>query len=252
MTLLDFDRWVKNHLALDECQGRDISLNGIQIGPDDRIVRKAAFAVDASLESFKKAADWGADLLFVHHGLFWGKPLALRGSHYQRIEAATSSGISLYAVHLPLDMHPELGNNAVMADMLELQDREAFGDYNGLKIGWKGRLPQEMSCDSIVQRLFGGYHGVNLLSFGPEKVRSLGIVSGGASREVEQAVNEGLDMYITGEPSHQTYHFCQEQGIHVLAAGHYQTETFGVRQMAAKAKEELNLECIFLDIPTGL
>lgn len=252
MTLLDFDRWVKSLLALDECRGRDISLNGIQIGPDEKEIRKVAFAVDASLESIEKAAQWGADLLFVHHGLFWGKPLAIRGSHYKRIDAALKGGVSLYAVHLPLDMHAQLGNNGAIAAKLELEELEAFGDYQGLKIGWKGRLARDMTCDDIVQRLFGGYHDINLLSFGPEKIRTLGIVSGGASRIVEQAVDESLDLYITGEPSHETYHYCQEQGINVLAAGHYQTETFGVRQMAARAEEDLKLECIFLDIPTGL
>jgi dinuclear metal center YbgI/SA1388 family protein len=252
MTLLEFDRWVRSILAIDETHGRDRSLNGIQIGPDHRVIKKIAFAVDASLAGFQRAAREGADLLFVHHGLFWGVPLALRGSHYERIHFAMEKELSLYAVHLPLDMHDELGNNAGMAALLGLENLEPFGDYNGLKIGWKGTLPQASSPMDIMKGLWGNTQDMSLLDFGPEKVTSIGIVSGGASREVEQAVDEKLDLYITGEPSHQTYHYCLEQGINVIAAGHYATETFGVKLMAQRVKQELGIDSIFIDLPTGL
>jgi len=252
MTLVDFDRWVRSILPLEELERIDISLNGIQIGPDHREIKKAAFAVDASLASFQKAAEWGADLLFVHHGLFWGSPLAIRGSHYDRIKWALDKNLSLYAVHLPLDQHPALGNNAGMASKLDLIKQEPFGSYKGVKIGIKGELPEAMTCNDVVNRLFGGFAGVNLLNFGPEKVKTIGICSGGATREVEQAVEEGLDLFLTGEPSHQNYHFCLEQGINVIAAGHYATETFGVQLMAQKIETDLNIETLYIDIPTGL
>lgn len=252
MTIADFDQWASELLDIPGSQSRDVAINGLQLGDPGNALEKVAFAVDGSMASLEQAARWGAQLLFVHHGFFWGKPLAITGSHYKRVRFAMEKNLALYAVHLPLDLHPELGNNAAMAQILNLEDLEPFGLYQGVNIGWKGRFTTPMSCEDIVQRLFGNFHGVNLLKFGKEKVETLGILSGGCPREVHQAVEQGLDCYLTGEPSHQNYHFSMEHGINVIAAGHYNSEIFGVKALAKRVKEELGLETAFFDIPTGL
>lgn len=252
MTIAEFDHWTSELLELASCQKTDIAINGLQLGDRSLQIKKIAFAVDASMASLEQAARWGAQILFVHHGFFWGSPLAITGNHFDRVKFAIENDLAVYAVHLPLDLHAELGNNAVMARELGLQNLEPFGVYRGLPIGWKGRFPEPVSCEDIVQRLFGHYHGINVLKFGKEKIETLGILSGGSAREVSQAVEEGLDAYLTGEPSHENYHFSMENGINIIAAGHYNSEVFGVKAMARRINKELGIETTFFDIPTGL
>lgn len=250
MLLEDFDTLIRKLLSLEELEGIDDSMNGIQVGRPGKILKKAAFAVDASLESFRRAQEWQADLLFVHHGLFWGKPLAIAGGHYRRIKALLDSDCALYATHLPLDMHPELGNNAGIAEMLNLEDVKPFGMYHGVTIGCKGRFKEEKRLDEVIQTLGGP--DIRALPFGPGAISTVGIVSGGAAREVLQAIEEGLDLYITGDSAHSFYHDCLEAGINVLFGGHYLTEIWGVKLLAEKLKVETDLETCFIDIPTGL
>jgi dinuclear metal center YbgI/SA1388 family protein len=206
------------------------------------------------MESFRLAADWGADVLFVHHGLFWSEQLRVCGGHYERLRFLMERGLSLYAVHLPLDMHPVVGNNAGLADVLGLVEREPFGLYKGFQIGVKGRFPVRTGREEVAGRLFGPQAEplARLLPFGKAEVGSVGIVSGGAPFEALQAVDEGLDMYITGESSHSVYHQAQEAGLNILFAGHYQTETWGVRLVAEKTREDTGCETRFFDVPTGL
>jgi len=253
MNIHDFDVWCRSFLAIDDCVGTDSSLNGLQVGNQNAPLKKVAFAVDACLETFRKAADEKADLLFVHHGLFWGKPLAVTGSMYERMRILIEGNLALYGVHLPLDMHPEWGNNAGLASVLGLEEQEPFGAYKGLRIGVKGRFSTPMKRDDVITRLFGGWEeSIRMLPFGPEMVSSVGIISGGAPFEVAEAIAEGLDLYITGDASHSIYHQSLEAGINVLFGGHYLTETSGVRAVEKKVREELELETVFIDVPTGL
>lgn len=252
MKLKEFDQWARSTLEFHEIDSLDNALNGIQVGDVEVEITKMTFAVDACLDTFIRTKDEGAQALFVHHGLFWGPALALTGVRGGRIRYLMKNDIALYACHLPLDRHPALGNNAQIAKVLGLEDLEAFGEYKGRKIGYKGRLPGGMDLESIVVRLFGSWDTrINALRFGPKKISSVGIVSGGAVYEAAQAIDEGLDLYITGDASHNIYHECREAGINVLFAGHYLTEIFGVRAMAEYVKEELGLETEFLDVPTG-
>jgi dinuclear metal center YbgI/SA1388 family protein len=238
---------------MDEMAGLDSSLNGIQVSSTKNQITKAAFAVDACMETFDRAIEWGADLLFVHHGLFWGREQRIVGSHYNRIKRLISADMALYAAHLPLDAHPELGNNAGMAAVLELQDREAFGYYHGTKIGVKGRLSEARTTEQIIEGLFTDTTQIiAALPFGNNMIRSVGIISGGAPFEVEQAIEQGLDLYITGDANHIVYHRCLEAGINVIFAGHYATEVFGPRLMMALAEKELGLKTQFIHVPTGL
>jgi dinuclear metal center YbgI/SA1388 family protein len=253
MHLKDFDTLIRQVLDLDEFSGADVALNGLQVANDKQSVEKAAFAVDACLESIRRAAEWGADLLFVHHGLFWGRPLAVTGGHYRRLRALIQADLALYAVHLPLDMHPQLGNNAGLARRIGLQQLEPFGEYRGMKIGFKGSLPEAMSLEQVVRACCGSNEqAINVLPFGPESVSTVGVVSGGAADEAYQAIDEKLDLFITGDASHTIYHHCLEGGINVIFGGHYLTETYGVTLLSEKLRSESNLQTRFFDIPTGL
>ncbi len=253
MTLTELDRWLAGFLGLAALDGIDPSRNGLQVARRAPEARKVAFAVDASLESFRRAAEWGADMLFVHHGLFWEEPLRIVGTLYERIRFLVEHDLALYAVHIPLDMHPEVGNNIGIARLLELKDIALFGQWKGMKIGVKGTLPSPMSIDEISSRLAGRQgEKIRSLPFGPAEVRSVGVVSGGAPWEAMQAIAEGLDCYVTGEPAHGIYHHCLEARISVIFAGHYHSETFGVRQLAERLARDTGLETTYLDIPTGL
>jgi dinuclear metal center YbgI/SA1388 family protein len=205
------------------------------------------------MESFKRAVEGGAQLLFVHHGLFWGKDLRVIRSHLKRLEFLISNGCALYAVHLPLDSHPEFGNNAALAAILELKDRKPFGMYHGVQIGLKGTLDPRLDTDSVVAKLgFDRDACAAVLRFGKEVNSSVAIVSGGAISDVQQAIDEGLDLYLTGEMGHSFYHLCLEEQVNLICGGHYQTETYGVSLLAEKLKTDTGLETFYIEVPTGL
>lgn len=253
MKLCDLDAYLRSLLLIDDFARTDSSWNGVQIACSDKDVARVAVAVDAAAESVARAAQWGADMLLVHHGLFWGTGKPVTGVHYRRLKEFLDKDMALYAAHLPLDAHEQLGNNAQMADRLELTDRRPFGEYKGITIGCAGTLPQPMTTDEVAQALFGTTDDLlGVLPFGPERNGSVGIVSGGAPHEVEQAIDTGLDLYITGDASHTIYHHCLEAGINVMFAGHYRTETWGVMAVAGRMEEELGVETTFVDLPTGL
>ena len=253
MDIGDFDRFVRDVLEIDRIDPSDVALNGLQVGRRGRELKKIAFAVDACMESFRRAVDVEADLLFVHHGLFWGKPYRLVGTLYERVRFLIENDLALYAVHLPLDMHPLYGNNAGIAGRLGLKEVEPFGEYHGIKIGLKGNLSQPRVIDELVQLVSSdNSKPLGILPFGPERIKRVGIVSGGASEMVRQAVSEGLDLYITGDASHTVYHEALESCINVIFAGHYATETWGVRLFKGKVESELGVETCFIDIPTSL
>lgn len=253
MNLEELDRYLQETLRIDEFTRSDVSWNGVQVARDEGPIAKVATAVDASAETIARAVAWGADVLFVHHGLFWGRAERVTGRHFRRLKALLDAGLALYAVHLPLDAHETLGNNAVMAARLGLGNLRPFGEYKGHLIGWAGELPRQMTSDEVARELFGTTEDLlGLLPFGPEKNRTVGIVSGGAPNEVEQAIEQGLDLFITGDASHTIYHNCLEDGINAMFGGHYRTETWGVAAVADHLAAELGLETSFIDLPTGL
>lgn len=253
MNFRDFDAWCRSFLAIDAFSSIDDSLNGIQVDRDASPLRKLAFAVDASAESIRRAAESGADALFVHHGMFWGKPARLEGNLRARVKLLFDTGLGLYACHLPLDQNAEVGNNACMARLLGLERVEPFGLYHGQKIGYKGVFPAPLRMDAALARL-GPAAGrpLSLIAAGPELVSSAAVVSGGAAMEAFQAIGEGVELYITGEASHSVYNDVVEAKLNFAALGHYATETFGPRAVMEKAGRELGLETVFIDLPTGL
>ncbi len=253
MTLPDLDRWLSAFLDIAATAANDASQNGLQVARRGLEVRRVAFAVDASREAFRRAAEAGAELIVVHHGIIWDSPLRLTGGHYDRVRFLVEKDIALWAAHLPLDMHPEVGNNACIARALGLADQEPFGLHHGVKIGIKGRLPAPLGVEEIVSVLRARQgEPVRTLPFGPPRVSTIGIVSGAAPRDALQAAAEGLDLFITGEPAHEIYHHCLEARIHAIFAGHYHSESWGVRALAERLTRDTGLETTYLDVPTGL
>jgi len=253
MTVRDLDEWFSKTLTPDLFIAADPSKNGLQVDNNGAEISCVAFAVDACKASFERARAAGAGMLFVHHGLFWNEAECVVGNQYQRLKFLLDANIALYASHLPLDAHPVLGHNAGIAKKLGLQNIQPFGEWHGLRIGAKGLCKQPVDLDTLIQRLFpDGKKPLAVLPFGPKPINSVGIVSGGASDEVWQAMDEKLDLYITGEISHEVYHPCLEHGISVIAGGHYQTETIGLKLLSEKLALETGINTVFLDVPTGL
>ena len=247
------DGFFRSFLDFEGFAGADNSLNGIQVDNDGGGIEKIAFGVDASLETFERAAAAGAGMLIVHHGLFWGKPLRLAGSHRRRIQFLLDRNICLYAVHLPLDQHPEFGNNAALARLLGLEKLEPFGECHGKKIGYKGVFPQPLTLDQAAQKIaFEGRPPLGIYPFGKKENASCAVMSGGAAKESQQAAEEGVDLYVTGEMSHSTYHMCLEEKLNMIAGGHYSTEVWGLRELMQHCAKELNINTEFIDVPTGL
>lgn len=255
MTLNEIDAYFNSFLHKEEFAA-DPSRNGIQIAnsaPDAKPLRKVAFAVDACEATAKRAHAAGADLLFVHHGLFWGSCDTITGTHYRRIKAFLDADLALYASHIPLDANALVGNNYGLAARLQLQNVQPFGTWRGMKLGAIGTLAAPITLAELTQRLFpDGEKPLHVLPFGKPLVQTVAIISGGAGEDFAQAVTAGADVFITGEVGHEEFHPIEESGITVIAGGHYQTETVGVRLVQQKLEADCGLETVFIDLPTGL
>jgi dinuclear metal center YbgI/SA1388 family protein len=230
----------------------DASANGLQVGPPEATVERAAFAVDAAAETVEAAVERDADLLVTHHGLSWGGIERVTGRQYGRIAPLVEGDVALYVSHLPLDGHQELGNAAGVADLLDLADREPFGDVGGQPVGTRGRT--DLPVAAVRGRLDGldqGPGATRVLDFGPDTVEDVAVVTGSGTDLLDAAATAGADALVTGEGKQQVYHRAKEANINVFLAGHYATETFGVRRLADLA-EEWGVETAFIDRPTGL
>ena len=244
--------WLDSYLETTRFASLDISLNGLQVEGQDEVT-KVAVAVDSSMSTFEQAAEVGADMLIVHHGLFWGKPLALTGAHARRVKFLLDRGISLYASHLPLDAHREVGNNWGLARILGMADLEPFGSLGPTTIGVRGTFPNPLTLRELADQLEKELGESVLVHAGGQlEISTLGIISGAAAREVTAAAAAGLDAFLTGEPKHETFYDAFENGINALYAGHYMTETVGVSLLADKLEQEFDLATEFILLPTGL
>jgi len=242
--------YLDRYLRTSEVPDAPNALNGLQLANGGTISRVTA-AVDLCDATVQMAAQQGADLLLVHHGLFWGGLQPLTGRAYRRVAGLIKHNIALYSAHLPLDVHPEVGNNAVLAHRLGVARRGEFGEEYGMRIGVWGEI--DIPRAVLAQRLgevVGGHP--RLMAFGPERVRRVGIVTGAAGSMIGQAAAQGLDTYITGEGAHHTFFDAEELGLNVFYAGHYATETFGVKALAERLCTEFDLPWTFLDHPTDL
>ncbi|AFK19995.1 Nif3-like dinuclear metal center hexameric protein [Haloferax mediterranei ATCC 33500] len=231
----------------------DASANGLQVGPDEKSVETVAFAVDAAEATIKAAVDADADLLVTHHGLVWGGLDRLTGRDFSRTEPLIRNDLALYVSHLPLDGHQEVGNAAGVADHLGLSDREPFGEIGPIHIGQSGAFESPKTADEIRAALddLDGNEGTQVLDFGPDEISEVAIVTGSGVDWLDEAIDRGVDALVTGEGKQKVYHEAREAGISVFLAGHYATETFGVRNLE-KRVAEMGLETVYISHPTGL
>jgi dinuclear metal center YbgI/SA1388 family protein len=229
----------------------DRSANGLQVAGGEEISR-VGLATDAALATYRRAAELGCQLLLVHHGLIWGGITAVTGRVREHLAFLLAHDLNLYAAHLPLDLHPEVGNNAELARIIGLAELAPFGDYHGRPIGFQGRLATPLKLAHLAARFAGRLGGEPAtLAFGPPLVQAIGIVSGGGSSTLEEAIERRLDCLVTGEGTHPDHHAALEGRINVLYLGHYRSETVGVRAVGRKLSEQFGVETVFIDEPTG-
>ena len=226
----------------------DVSNNGLQIANRGRVARVVA-GVDASLRLLEEAAARGADCVVCHHGLSWGDSLKrITGLNHRLVSFALAHDIAVYAAHLPLDAHPRLGNNAQLCRTLGLARAKPAFVYHGETIGFAGTLDRALTFDVFCRRVRDRVSAdIRSLPFGRKTVRTVGVVSGGAADMIDQAAALGLDAFLTGEPSLQGYNLAENLGQNVVFAGHYATETFGVRALAALLARRLKIPAEFVD-----
>ncbi|GMT50354.1 MAG: GTP cyclohydrolase 1 type 2 [bacterium] len=243
--------YTNQYLNVD--QYRDYCPNGLQVeGKSD--VQTIISGVSASYELFQKAHEHGADLILVHHGILWGnEPIVLSGSFKRRIKYLLTHEMTLLAYHLPLDAHKEVGNNAMVAKHLGLKDLESFANYKANEIGFIGHLDEAISYKDftgIVESVFQS----KLVSypFGKKKIQRVGIVTGGAEELIMSAIEKNCDLYITGEVGEPTLHLAKEEEINFIAAGHYNTEKFGVQALGQQIAREMNVKHLFIDVPNAV
>lgn len=226
------------------------AFNGLQVANSGEVSR-IAVAVDASEQSIRTAADLDCHLLIVHHGLFWDAPGLIQGRWYRRLKLLFDNDIAVYSSHLPLDIHDDFGNNALLAKELGVTRRGSFGDFQGVPVGLWGEL--NVTRETLAARLddlLGGR--VKLIAGGPEIIRRVGVATGGAASMIREAAAQQLDAFVTGEGAHHTFFDAMENGINVYFGGHYATETFGVRALGEHISEKFDLPWSYIDLPTGL
>jgi len=241
--------YLDSYLALADYS--DDSLNGLQV-ENRGGVTKIGLAVDACQEAISRAKDAGCDLLIVHHGLLWGKQQPLVYHYFERIRSLIMGGMALYAAHLPLDGHPEVGHNVEIARTVGLQSIEPFAQHFGRPLGVKGRLLKPQSCQEAshtIKEVIGGCSA--FFTCGPSMVSSIAVVSGSATLPelLWELKRQGIDLFITGEPRHGAYYLARELGLNIFYGGHYQTETFGMKALGKHLEEKLGIPGEFIDAP---
>lgn len=248
--LAEVTRHLDGLLHLREIADYPEAHNGLQLENAGGVTRVGA-AVDACGYTIDQAAERGVDLLAVHHGMMWGGSQPVTGGRYRLWKRALDAGIAIYSAHLPLDAHPRLGNTALLCAALGMGETRPFFPYKGTMLGqW---AEWEIDRDGLVQRLADAVGGpVRVCPGGPARTARVGVVTGGAGAEMREAVAAGLDTFITGEGPHWSYPLAEELGLNILYGGHYATETFGVKALAAHLGEQFGLPWEFIDHPSGL
>jgi dinuclear metal center YbgI/SA1388 family protein len=259
--LSDLVHYLDEYLRIKEIPDETNAVNGLQVENSGRVgaIVAAVDASQATIDGVIATLEPGhpPPMLLVHHGLLWDGNVPLTQRRYRRLAALLDHDIPVYAAHIPLDVHPEVGNNAVLAERLGIQVQGWFGDYRGILMGVWGRAPASLSSrESVALELDRVLHtlkgSATLIPGGPEKPVRIGIITGGAGNMIGEARNAGLDTFITGEGPHHTYFDAMEWGLNLVYAGHYATETLGVQAMASHLAERFELDWDFHDHPTGL
>ena len=230
----------------------DNAYNGLQVEGVSE-VNSIVFTADAGIETFRMAVALHADMIVVHHGIFWkGIDPSVKGRTKERVTTLLDHGISLYAVHLPLDKHPDIGNNAQLLKILGFRKDKPFGWYKGEQISFTGVVDMPKTIDQIVEDIQDSLapHCV-VLPFGKREIKTIAVMSGGAGySSLNQALDAGVDLYLSGEPI-ECYHEVKDAGFNVIFAGHHATEIVGVRALAEVVKDKLAIQTQFIDLPTG-
>jgi len=224
--------------------------NGLQVeGPAE--IAKLGIAVDASERAIEAAIDAGCDLLLVHHGFFWDREVPIVGRRARKLRALLTADMGLYSAHIPLDGHPEVGNCAVLTRALGWEPAGRFGTFQGYEVGWwaeTDEAPEELY--ERISTVVGG--SIRMISGGQERIYRCGVVTGAAYTMIKEASDAGLDALITGEGPHHSYYDAVEYGVTTYYAGHYATETYGLKALAAHLEERFDLPWLFLDDPSGI
>ncbi len=244
-------RFLDDYLKTNDVD--DSSWNGLQF-EGSGTVKKAAFAVDAGVESFKMSVEEKADLLIVHHGHFWDfRSPSITGWAKQRMKILFENDISLYVSHNPLDRHKEVGHNAEILKLLGAKITGEFFLYHGKNIGWIGERSKALALKEIEEKLNRELNTVcRVLPFGGKKIRTIAVCSGGGGYSgFYNALDAGVDLYITGDAV-EIYHTAKDAGMNVMFAGHHATETLGLRALARIVQKKFEIETVFIDLPTGL
>ncbi|RYD65430.1 MAG: Nif3-like dinuclear metal center hexameric protein [Verrucomicrobiaceae bacterium] len=226
------------------------AMNGLQLANSGKIGRVVA-AVDASLPVIENAAEGGPGLLIVHHGMFWQGAQPVTGAFYKKLKIAMEADLAIYSSHLPLDVHPEWGNNILLARAIGLVDPVPFLEHKGQPMGLRGEWSGSRGdLEHLLREVLGG--NVHVCPGGPDLVRDVAIITGGAGSEVVKVAATGVNTFITGEGPHWSYPLAEEVGMNLFYGGHYATETFGVKRVAGIVSERVKIPWSFVDHPTGL
>jgi dinuclear metal center YbgI/SA1388 family protein len=249
-SLIDIVTYTDRFLRIRDVGDWDNALNGLQIENSGRVTRLGA-AVDASTRVLTEAAKKKVDLLIVHHGLFWPGLQPVRSALRRQLQLAFENDIALYSAHLPLDIHPKVGNNTQLVAALGLRSAQPFLEEKGQPVGLKACA--SMPRSELVRKLRRALNGpVKSFDFGPKQTRTIGIVTGGAGSEIYRVAQENIDTFITGEAPHWAAVAAEELGMNLLLGGHYATEVFGVKALAAHLSRRFKIPGEFIDCPTGL
>jgi dinuclear metal center YbgI/SA1388 family protein len=250
VTLSQIVSYTDEHLRVREISDWPNALNGLQIENSGSVTKLGA-AVDASAQTIELAIQRGINFLIVHHGLFWPGLQPIAGGRRRMLVRAFENDLALYSAHLPLDVHSVLGNNAQLAAALGFENTEPFLEEKGQCVGLKANV--QISRDELARKLEHSLGcPVKMFSAGPEQIQTIGLVTGGAGSEIYTVAREGIDTFITGEAPHWAAVAAGDLGINLLLGGHYATETFGVKALAAHLSDRFNVPWEFLDCPTGL
>ena len=245
----DVIRFLDTYLNI--AQIPDASRNGLQVEGTPR-VGKIVFGVSASLELFRKAKVAGADLIVVHHGLLWGQEQLLTGLFRERVAFLLKNDLNLAGYHLPLDMHPVVGHNACLMRALRAQRLKPFGEYHGNLIGFSGVVaPTDLPTVTGVLEAYCGAKA-QVLAYGPKRIETVGVVSGGAYSMIPQAISQQLDLYVTGALDEPAQEWCREGKLNCLALGHYNSEKPGVLALMELVSKRFEVQTEFIDVANPL
>jgi dinuclear metal center YbgI/SA1388 family protein len=249
-SLSDIVSYADDFLRISDVGDWDNALNGLQIENSGRVTRIGA-AVDVSTRVLTEAQKQDVDLLIVHHGLFWPGLQPVQGALRRQLRIAFENDIALYSAHLPLDIHPKIGNNTQLVAALGLKSPQPFLEEKGQPVGLKIRA--SLSRSELVRKLQKVLNGpVKVFDFGPKQTRAIGVVTGAAGSEIYRVADDGIDTFITGEAPHWAAVAAEELGMNLLLGGHYATEVFGVKALAAHLSKRFRIPWEFIDCPTGL